>query len=104
MFVPVIHRAALPKRAATAGRVEPLCELANCPARSGRFIEPDQPDATRPVVLEKIFRFHARPNHRYQLAHPPRQEGRIAIVTDAGLDAVDAAASGAIVVAGRVLP
>jgi hypothetical protein len=33
------------------------------------------------------------------LAHPPRQEGRIAIVTDAGLDAVDAAASGAIVVA-----
>jgi len=34
----------------------------------------------------------------------PRQEGRIAIVTDAGLDAVDAAASGAIVVAGRVLP
>jgi hypothetical protein len=33
----------------------------------------------------------------------PWQEGRIAIVTDAGVDAVDAAASGAIVVAGRVL-
>jgi UDP-3-O-[3-hydroxymyristoyl] glucosamine N-acyltransferase len=45
-----------------------------------------------------------RPNHRYHSGRPPRQEGRIAIVTDAGLDAVDAAASGAIVVAGRVLP
>jgi hypothetical protein len=55
-----------------------------------------------PVLSEKINRFHPRPNHRYQFARPPRQEGRIAIVTDAGLDAVDAAASGAIVVAGRV--
>jgi hypothetical protein len=52
----------------------------------------------------KIYRFLRRPNHRYHSARPPRQEGRIAIVTDAGLDAVDAAASGAIVVAGRVLP
>jgi hypothetical protein len=52
----------------------------------------------------KIFRFRRNPNHRYHSARPPRQEGRIAIVTHAGLDAVDAAASGAIVVAGRVLP
>jgi hypothetical protein len=73
-------------------------------AHSSQFVEADQPDATRPVVLSKIFRFHARANQRYHFARPPRHEGRIAIVTDAGLDAVDAAASGAIVVAGRVLP
>ena len=35
--------------------------------------------------------------------HPTPQEGRIAIVTDAGRDAVDAAASGAQCDAGRVL-
>jgi hypothetical protein len=52
----------------------------------------------------KINCFRRCPNHRYHSRHPPRQEGRIAIVTDAGLDAVDAAASGAIVIAGRVLP
>jgi hypothetical protein len=73
-------------------------------ARSARFFEPDQADATRPASSEKTFRFRRRANHRYHFAHPPRQEGRIAIVTDAGLDAVDAAASGAIVIAGRVLP
>ena len=74
------------------------------PARTTRFVEPDQPDASSPTSLKKIIRFRRRANHRYYLAHPPREEGRIAIVTDAGLDAVDAAASGAIVVAGRVLP
>src|SRR6266540_3292816 len=75
-----------------------------CAARSSEFLEPDQPDATRPASSEKIYRFRRNPNHRYHSGRPPRQEGRIAIVTDAGLDAVDAAASGAIVVAGRVLP
>ena len=75
-----------------------------CPAHSSRFVEPDQLDASGPASFEKINRFRHRPNHRYHSARPPRQEGRIAIVTDAGLDAVDAAASGAIVVAGRVLP
>jgi hypothetical protein len=80
-----------------------LCELAD-PARSSGFVEQAQADATRPVSLEKINRFRHQANHRYHFARPPRQEGRIAIVTDAGLDAVDAAASGAIVVAGRVLP
>jgi hypothetical protein len=59
---------------------------------------------SRQAPKSKIYRFHPNPNHRYHSARPPRQEGRIAIVTDAGLDAVDAAASGAIVVAGRVLP
>jgi hypothetical protein len=75
-----------------------------CPARSAKIVEPDQPDASGPASFKKIFRFRLRANHRYHSGHPPRQEGRIAIVTDAGLDAVDAAASGAIVVAGRVLP
>jgi hypothetical protein len=81
-----------------------LIRTISCAARSTRFLEPDQPDATRPAAPEKIIRFRHNPNHRYHLARPPRQEGRIAIVTDAGWDAVDAAASGAIVVAGRVLP
>jgi len=81
-----------------------LRELADLPARSTKFVEPDQPDATSPASSKKINRFLLRPNHRYHSARPPRQEGRIAIVTDAGLDAVDAAASGAIVVAGRGFP
>ena len=75
-----------------------------CPAHAAQFVEPDQPDPTSPASSEKTFSFLRRANHRYHFAHPPRQEGRIAIVTDAGLDVVDAAASGAIVVAGRVLP
>jgi hypothetical protein len=78
--------------------------VADGPAHSSRFVEPDQLDASGPALFEKINRFRHRPNHRYHSGHPPRQEGRIAIVTDAGLDAMDAAASGAIVVAGRVLP
>jgi hypothetical protein len=79
------------------------CNQLTCPARSAQIIEPAQPDATRPAASGQINRFRRNPNHRYHLARPPRHEGRIAIVTDAGLDAVDAAASGAIVVAGRVL-
>jgi hypothetical protein len=69
----------------------------------GRQITSDFPKS-RQARESKIIRFLDHPNHRYHSARPPRQEGRIAIVTDAGLDAVDAAASGAIVVAGRVLP
>ena len=69
----------------------------------GRQINSDFPKSCQ-APESKINRFRRNPNHRYQFARPPRQEGRIAIVTDAGLDAVDAAASGAIVVAGRVLP
>ena len=72
-------------------------------ARSSQFVEPDQSDATRPASSEKINRFRLRPNHRYHSARPPRQEGRIAIVTNAGWDAVDAAALARKVVAGRIL-
>ena len=71
--------------------------------RDGRQINSDYPKSCQ-APESKIFRFRRHPNHRYHFARPPRQEGRIAIVTNAGLDAVDAAASGAIVIAGRVLP
>ena len=70
---------------------------------SGLQITSDFPKP-RQAPESKIFRFRSHPNQSHNFAHPPRQEGRIAIVTDAGLDAVDAAASGANVVAGRVLP
>ena len=44
--------------------------------------------------LEKIFCFVPDPNQFTDLHRPVPLEGRIAIVTDAGRDAVDAAASG----------
>ena len=56
----------------------------NCPARSAEFLEPNQSDPTGPASSEKTFRCRRRANHRYPFGHPPRQEGRIAIVTDAG--------------------
>jgi hypothetical protein len=40
------------------------------------------------------FRLTRRANHFYKFARLTRQQGRIAIVTDAGWDAVDAAALG----------
>ena len=42
-----------------------------------------------------------RADQFYQFARPTPEEGRIAIVTNAGWDAVDAAASGASEIAGR---
>jgi hypothetical protein len=45
--------------------------------------------------FSEIFRFARTPNQIYN-HHVHPTEGRIAIVTDAGLDAMDAAASGAI--------
>src|SRR3954451_7082280 len=48
-----------------------------------------------PAPFAKIFRFPIYPNQFYDRRRPIPKEGRIAIVTDAGLDAVDAAASGA---------
>src|SRR5713226_5542748 len=40
--------------------------------------------------LQKIFRFPRRANHLYKLGPSRPTEGRLAIVTDAGRDAVDA--------------
>src|SRR5260221_6458719 len=47
-----------------------------------------------PAPFAKIFRFSLDPNHIYIAHRLVPLEGRIAIVTDAGRDAVDAAASG----------
>jgi hypothetical protein len=45
-----------------------------------------------PAPGEKIFRFTRRANQIYNFRRPIPREGRIAIVTDAGLDAMDAGA------------
>ena len=70
-------------------------------ARNGKFVEPDQSDCLTgkspnycPAPFAKIFRFPFHPNQIYIVSRPTPLEGRIAIVTDAGRDAVDAAASG----------
>ena len=44
-----------------------------------------------PAPSRKIFRFRRRANQRYQLAPSLPMEGRLAIVMNAGWDAVDAA-------------
>jgi hypothetical protein len=54
------------------------------------FVEADQRDLGRPDLFAKIFPFTPDANHFTTLAVPPHREGRIAIVTDAGWDAVDA--------------
>jgi len=41
-------------------------------------------------LLQKYFLFTRDPNHRLILGCPVPHEGRLAIVTDAGRDAVDA--------------
>ena len=56
------------------------------------FVEPVQGDLPCPVPSEKISLYACRANHLYKLARPIPNEGRIAIVTDAGWDAVDATA------------
>jgi hypothetical protein len=67
-----------------------------------RFVEADQSDSTRPVLFEKIFRFcpscqsaaivavDLTPKSKLNLRYPARHEGRFAIVTNVGRDAVDA--------------
>jgi hypothetical protein len=57
-------------------------------ARNGEFVEPGQADLGRPVPFAKIFLFSAHPNHPYIRRHPVPLEGRIAIVTSAGRDAM----------------
>ena len=59
-------------------------------ARTAEFVEPDQADLPCPVLFAKIFRFRRCPNHFYIRRRPAPLEGRFAIVTDAGRDAVDA--------------
>jgi hypothetical protein len=52
-------------------------------------------------MLSKIFLFARDPNHIHILPVSSLNEGRIAIVTDVGWDAVDAAASARNEIAGR---
>jgi len=59
------------------------------------FVEPDQHDLPCPVPFAKIFLFSADPNQLHIPSRLVPKEGRIAIVTDAGRDAVDARVSGA---------
>ncbi len=54
----------------------------------------DQFDSTCPVLFAKNFRFAAYPNQIYIPRRPAPHKGRIAIVTDAGRDAVDAGCVG----------
>jgi hypothetical protein len=49
-----------------------------------------QADSTSPVPLAKINPFPLTPNQIHISTHPTPLEGRIAIVTDAGRDAMDA--------------
>src|SRR6185437_6929825 len=55
------------------------------------------------VARRARLRFTPTPNQWLKVAVPFRQEGRIAIVTNAGRDVVDARASARMAVAGRVL-
>src|SRR5450631_1413033 len=61
-------------------------------ARTGEFVETNQSDLGSPVPFAKIFRFTRRANHLYKFAPSRPTQGRIAIVTNAGWGAVDAAA------------
>jgi hypothetical protein len=74
-----------------------IAELARSVTRARKtlFIQLNQRDFTSPALFEKIFLFSPDPNHRHIYAVSPHIEGRIMIVTNAGWDAVDAAASGA---------
>jgi hypothetical protein len=59
-------------------------------ARKTKFLQANQADFICPVLSEKIFRFPRRANHLYKLAPSRLTEGRLAIVTNARRDAVDA--------------
>jgi hypothetical protein len=59
-------------------------------ARTSDFLERNQHGSTCPVAESKIFLFPSDPNHRLMSRHPVPYEGRFAIVTDVGRDAVDA--------------
>jgi hypothetical protein len=63
-------------------------------ARLRRIVEPDQADLPSPLPSAKIFLFPLDPNQIYILCRPAPHKGRIAIVTDAGRDAVDAGSAG----------
>jgi hypothetical protein len=65
-------------------------ELAAARARREKILLRVQRDLPCPVPHEKINPFALTPNQIHISRHPTPLEGRIAIVTDAGRDAVDA--------------
>jgi hypothetical protein len=66
----------------------PAFDYINAPR--GKILKQDQSDSTRPAPFAKIFLFARDPNHFTYRRRPVPSEGRLAIVTDAGRDAVDA--------------
>jgi hypothetical protein len=58
-----------------------------------RFVEAPQSDLGCPVGLAKIFRLTRRANHFYSFGRLASIRGTLAIVTNVGRDAVDAAVS-----------
>jgi hypothetical protein len=85
-----------PAARTTDKRTQPNMSLqsAKSDARKIQFSEQFQPDLGRPVFSAKIIRFPLPPNQWLFPRVSSRQEGRIAIVTNARRDVVDAAASG----------
>jgi hypothetical protein len=85
----------LPARVPSSSGIPRPRKAPNIVARKRRFVEQFQADLGHPVSRAKIFRFPFDPNQRLFPRVRSRQEGRIAIVTNARRDVVDAAASGA---------
>ena len=66
------------------------------------FVEPVQRDLGSPVPRSKIFRLRRRANQKYNCRISSLNEGRWPSSQTLGWDAVDAAASGALGIAGRI--
>ena len=66
-----------------------ISSAAKSRARRGEFREAVQADLGCPDLERKISGFPKIRKHAYPAAIPPRHEGRFAIVTNAGRDAVD---------------
>jgi hypothetical protein len=67
-----------------------LAEADRRGARKIEIVEATQSDSTCPTPAAKYFLFAPDPNHFTYCRRPVPSEGRLAIVTDAGRDAVDA--------------
>jgi hypothetical protein len=92
---PSCASAGLLRGACHRARIRATRWLALTVAATDWIVERNQADLPRPVPSAKIFSFAADPNHFYIPCRLVPKQGRIAIVTDAGRDAVDARVSGA---------
>jgi hypothetical protein len=64
-------------------------EIADVVIAHTEFLQADQSDLGCPVLFAKTFRFRSDPNQNYKPRRLVPLEGCIAIVTNAGRDAVD---------------